>query len=126
MTASRIIVPLCGVFLSFAMRAEAQQPPPGYISQFWTGELMLNVCRGKDPGSVAQCLAYTKGAADLFSAVSAIPGSIGGYRVCIPGAVSAFQVRDVVVQYLEAHPVDRDTSAAYSVVRALSAAWPCR
>jgi hypothetical protein len=46
--------------------------------------------------------------------------------VCLPKDIAPEQVRDVVVQYLTAHPETRHVAAASQALLALEAAFPCK
>jgi hypothetical protein len=114
---------LCGIFLSIAVRAEAQAPPTPYTAVFETGEQLLSACSAQ---LLPQFTGYVMGAADLLAAVSILFGGIGEYRVCRPVGVTADQTRGAVVQYLETHPAARQYGASYAVIQALTTTWPCR
>jgi hypothetical protein len=45
---------------------------------------------------------------------------------CLQEHVGSDQVRDVVVQYLTAHPETRHQAAAAEALKALLAAFPCK
>jgi Rap1a immunity proteins len=56
------------------------------------------------------------GAADVLSAFG---------KFCAPAGGSPIQVRDIVVNYLVAHPELRQYAAPWLIQQALSAVWPC-
>ena len=66
------------------------------------------------------CLGYIEAVSDA-SEVNAV----NGYEACVPEAVTAGQLQDVVVQYLQLNPADRHLSAVGLVAHALSKAFPC-
>ena len=129
MTASRMILPLCGILLSVAVRAETPKPvpvPPLAIVTFKSGEWLLSKCRSGQQRDQGDCLGFTMGLADAVSVATAYGGACGTFRVCRPEHVTDEQVRDVIVKYLEAHPAELNSSAVAAAVRALAAVWPCR
>jgi hypothetical protein len=83
---------------------------------YQTGNDLLEACRNSIYG---MCLGYAAGIAD---AAAFTPAS----NVCIPDAVILNQVRDVIVDYLNAHPEIRHEPAYFLATKALSMAWPCR
>ena len=100
--------------------------PPGHAAVFWSGQMMLNVCKQSDAIVPHEdCLAFAKGVVDLLSEATAAVGGVGSYRVCLTQDVTENQVRDVVMQFLQEHPAELNYSAAYLASRALAAAWPC-
>ena len=124
MIPSRVILPLCGIFLSAAVMAQGQAPPTGQVATFVTGEKMLNACTGE--GAVlANCVGYAIGVADAASVASAAGGNIRGFRVCLPPGGTGTQILGIILQFLDAHPAERQYSAAALAVQALAAAWPC-
>jgi len=130
MTASRVILPLCGIFLSVAVWAETPQtvPVPQLATvTFKSGEWLLTKCRSGQQQDKTTCLAFVMGLTDAVSVATAYGGACGTFRVCRPEHVTDEQVRDVIVRYLEANPVERrSTSAVALAARALAAVWPCR
>jgi len=117
---------LCGIVLSIAVKADAQTVPQGHAAVFWSGKMMLNVCKQSDallPNE--DCRAFAMGVVDLLSEATAAVGGVGSYLVCLTDEVTANQVRDVVVKFLQEHPAELNYSAAYLASRAVAAAWPC-
>ncbi|WP_366510358.1 Rap1a/Tai family immunity protein [Mesorhizobium sp.] len=55
-------------------------------------------------------------------------GSQGGAPryFCLPPDVVGKQILDVVCQYVERHPEERQSPASYMATAALREAWPCK
>lgn len=119
-------VAVVGLLLALAGQVGAQTSaePNSSVVTFWSGEQMLSYCKG---GAVRDgCTGYAMGVADTAAEASAAGSIIGPFRVCRPEEVTASQARDVIVQFLQAHPAERrDHSAAGLALQALAAAWPC-
>ena len=47
-------------------------------------------------------------------------------EACIPEKASVFEVAQVVVNYLEAHPKERNERDTILILRALRFAYPCK
>jgi hypothetical protein len=96
--------------------------PVAAISQdgsnyFVTGNLLYDQCTASSETTRALCLSYVGGATDAFD----IDGT-----VCVPRGVTVPQVKDVIVNYLTAHPEHRHLPAAALIVTALGQAFPCQ
>jgi len=65
------------------------------------------------------------GVVDLLSEATAAVGGVGSSLVCLTDEVTANQVRDLVVKFLQEHPAELNYSAASLASRAVAAAWPC-
>ena len=87
---------------------------------FYSGNDLFGYCAGEVRNS-DHCLGYTTGIVDALAS-----GSIFGWKACVPEQVSAAQVRDIVVKYLQDNPQDRHYSAAAIAAKALSIAFPCQ
>ena len=69
------------------------------------------------------CRGYVIGAVDTAS--NFYPGVLKARAYCVPVGTPTDQVTDKVVRYLEAHPEQKDWSAATEVLLALQQAYPC-
>ena len=89
-------------------------------SSFLSGNKLFDSCAGvvRRPG---HCTGYTTGIVDALAS-----GPIYGWEACVPEKVTAAQVRDIVVKYLQDNPQDRHYLAAGIAAKALSIAFPCR
>src|SRR5262245_8169732 len=67
------------------------------------------------------CTGYIVGIADAL----ADGATINGFRACFRSKMLVKQVEDVVKQWLQNHPQDRDYAAAGLVADALQGAFPC-
>lgn len=81
-----------------------------------TGNGLLNVCNDND--LLLLCGGYIVGMRDGFQMLA--PG-----LYCEPPGVSNGQVKDIVVNYLQAHPESRHKSSYILAFAALYSAWPC-
>ena len=122
--------------VAFATAAQAQPLPP----HNWTTPPHLTLpgvpanrmtyYRGNDLHGLCQqrldvCTIYIQGVIDGHFA--AIIRTSRDLAYCIPVSSTPDQVRDVVVQYLTAHPESRHELAGQLILRALAGAWPqCR
>ena len=82
-----------------------------------TGDDLLSVCNEAEHSDIATgaCLAYIAAAADCYTVT-----------LCrVPKDVTRVQARNVVIQYLRAHPKDRHDLAIRQTWLALAEAWPC-
>jgi hypothetical protein len=62
----------------------------------------------------------------MAAEASAAGSLIGPFRVCRPEEVTGSQARQVIVEFLQAHPEERQShSAAGLAIQALAEAWPC-
>ncbi len=111
--------PVIVAALLLASGGTAQAQKGGY---FWTGNNLLRVCNA----SLEVCLAYVAGVVDAAAAANALTGSFAGFKICIRGAVSVNQAKDVILNYLRAHPEQRDANAASIAAYALQRAFHCQ
>jgi hypothetical protein len=97
------------------------------VTSFVNGNELFRVC--SDDHDVAQvyCKAYVAGVMDAIFGVNAMKAN--GYTIpstCPPEEhLAPDQVKDLVVQYLTAHPATRHHAAAGEAWHALLAAFPC-
>jgi hypothetical protein len=99
------------------------------VLAFVNGNNLFDVCSDDHHFNQAYCKGYVVGVADALLMVNAQIASLGSIAsACIPqdAHVKPEQVRDVVVQYLTAHPETRHQAAAAEAVKALLAAFPCK
>ena len=99
------------------------------MRSFENGNDLLQVCSDGRDVFQSYCKGYAVGVADALMALNAMKAN--GYPIpsaCIPAEehVKSEQVRDVVVQYLTAHPEIRHQAAAGHALVALQAAFPCK
>ena len=98
------------------------------VGSFESGNSLLEVCSDDHHFNQAYCKGYAVGVADAISVVTAQIANIGSIApTCLPKEhLAPEQVRDVVVQYLTAHPETRHHAAAGEAWHALTAAFPCK
>jgi hypothetical protein len=94
---------------------------PGGYPSFLNGNKLLALCEG-DTGGRTDCIAYLEGVVDGWRFVNYLADP--DTPVCAADAVGN-QLRDVVVNYLKAHPEHRDDPAAALVTDAITEAWHC-
>lgn len=85
---------------------------------YYTGNALYELCERNE----AACTTYIQGVSDGISATTF--GTSRDVAYCIPAGSTAKQVHDVVLQYLAAHPADRNELASALIALALSEAWP--
>jgi hypothetical protein len=107
-----------GALLALALAGEAN----AQIGAYETGNELYTWCT--TAASEAHCLSYILGVSDTISSYQGL--KLAKTIVCAPKGVTGGQIRDVVVNYLKAHPEERHTSASSSILVALSEVWPCR
>ena len=98
------------------------------MGSFETGNNLFGVCSDGHHFNEAYCKGYVVGVVDALMAVNAMTAN--GFAIpsaCIPVGdhVKPDQVRDVVMQYLTAHPETRHEAAAGHALLAIQAAFPC-
>lgn len=101
------------------------------FASFKTGNDLLAECKEASGVDFGECLGYVLGAADAMEGPTIYTTKIRNGaiaqrpRACFRDEVTAGQLRDIVVKWLEDHPQIRDMSASACVEAALSAAFPC-
>jgi Rap1a immunity proteins len=94
---------------------------PGGYPSFLNGNKLLALCEG-DHAMPTDCIAYIEGVADDWRFMNYL--SDPDTPVCAADAVGN-QLRDAVVNYLKAHPENRDDPAAALITDAITEAWHC-
>jgi hypothetical protein len=107
------------------MGAQTPTERSSTVVTFFSGEEMLNYCRGANQAARDGCTGFAMGVADTAAEASAARAIIGPLRVCRPEEVTGSQALDVILQFLEAHPAELHYSAASLAIQALAAVWPC-
>ena len=85
-------------------------------AEFLTGNQLLQRIRSDEVVERMVALGYIMGVSDARQSVSH----------CAGAQVTAGQTRDVVRQYLERNPANRDWSADLLITFALAEVWPCK
>jgi hypothetical protein len=99
------------------------------MGSFESGNNLFGVCSDDHHFNQAYCKGYMVGVADALMAANAMKeNGLAIPSACIPSGehIKSEQVRDVVVQYLAAHPEIRHQAAAGQALMALQAAFPCK
>lgn len=96
------------VFLALLFASQAR-------AEFYTGNEILALCKAGDYSSKSICIGYIAGVFDALHSV----------KHCAPASVTAGQVRDMVVQAMEAEPKIRNETADVIAAHVFKNAWPC-
>jgi hypothetical protein len=88
---------------------------------FVVGRDLFGFCSNRSANSQSFCNGYLAGVADALSVVN----TMGVKTACLQLNIANEQVKDIVMQYLTAHPEKRDLAAAGQGLMALQAAFPC-
>jgi hypothetical protein len=110
-----IMAAALGVFLACAQNGHA-------ATHMMTGNELLRTCQDQISLNYALCLGYIEGANDLGE----IWRDVDNKPECLHSGVEARQFQEIVVNYLLAHPEQRDWSAAALVYNAVRGAWGCK
>jgi hypothetical protein len=94
------------------------------------GNKLLSICTAKAPNLMQGCNAFIDGVADTIGVYQHLADKTDGAprlveRTCISDNATGQQLRDIVVQFLQAHAADRARYAALLSVQALHQAFPC-
>jgi hypothetical protein len=89
------------------------------IGAFETGNNIFRICSDASDASKGFCNGYLAGVLDA-NALEV------GKLACLQQNVEADQVRDIVMQFLTAHPETRHLAAAREVLVPLQKAFPCK
>ena len=131
MRAKACFVMVVALFWSASVFSQApQQAPPIDVKNFATGNDLYRLCsEGRVEGRNNFCTGYVEGVSDAVDLVNTLTAHGMYPRVCLPPAeqkVAVEQVRDIVVQWLTAHPERRHQDAAGEALWALMTAFPCK
>jgi Ssp1 endopeptidase immunity protein Rap1a len=86
------------------------------------GNKLLAICEGDNDKERGVCMVYIEGVTDEWRFVNYLTEP--DKPVCAADAVGK-QLRDVVVNYLKAHPENRNDPAAALITDAITDAWHC-
>jgi len=89
-----------------------------------TGNNLYEDCARGNEGQL-YCFGYIAGILDALNDLDPFH-VMGEAHVCLPAKVTMGLLRDVVMQYLTAHPELRDQEGAWQLVRAYHKAFPCK
>ncbi|MCW5770926.1 MAG: hypothetical protein KIT16_04760 [Rhodospirillaceae bacterium] len=111
----RILIVACAI-VAAATAAEAR------TGRFLSTPEFIRLCTASTNAVERQdCLGYISGVADALDG-----NALDGIRACLPEAVTRKQLRDIVVEWLQANPQLRRFRAASLVATALAKKFPCR
>ena len=85
------------------------------------GNDLFGFCSDSSANAQSFCNGYLAGVADALSVVD----TMGVKTACLQLNIANEQVKNIVMQYLTAHPEKRDLAAAGQDLMALQAAFPC-
>lgn len=93
-------------------------------AQFYSGNNLWSVCSERPPGfNLGVCSGYILGIYDSIMSPISQKSVIG--RICPPDQLQAGQLRDIVINHLQARPEERHMQAPTIVMNALVRAFPC-
>jgi hypothetical protein len=105
------------LIFGFLALVAANDAEPPLIPAFFTGDRLLEICMGPNPG---QCSMYVAGVADgIFHAET------GEARTLCSGDLNNRDARKIVTDYLLEHPQVREHAAAVAVELALKPMIGC-
>ena len=81
------------------------------------GNALLAHCQSTNPYDSQTCLGYSVGVTDTLSTLR---------KICPPVGETPEQGRDIIVNYLVAHPESRQSPASWLAQHALLAVWSCK
>ncbi len=96
-------------------------PRPVQARQFLDGNQLLQLCTSEDPYNGLECTGYVKGVVDAF----AFQMDADRQPLCMPAGVTAKQLIDVTVKWLEDNSVERGYPAVATVGIAIAKKWKC-
>src|SRR5215472_5234939 len=112
----RLMTLVLAAALTWPMATLSQQPEVRPTRSFASGNNLYEACAASEILKRQYCLAYVAGLTDAF---------IWDGFVCTPLHLTEEQVRDLVVNFLGAHPDYRHYTAASLAREALGQAFPC-
>lgn len=92
------------------------------------GNSLLEMCKSQEIGLLNGCAGYIAGAIDMLQNTNELRLEDGGsrFKICIPAGLDPQQAVDVVKNSISAHPEFRHYRAAFSILVALTDAFPCQ
>jgi Rap1a immunity proteins len=112
MSALRKLLPAAAAVLASA--------GPGHA---YTGNDLYEYCTKHTRTYQGFCMGYTTGAGGMYDIPAALQPPPG--PICMPAETNGQQVRDVIVNYLKAHPETRHQDARLLVAKAMHEAFAC-
>lgn len=112
--------------LAIALGTSAIVAPSPANATFKDGNALYSDCTAKPNSSTyyqsdAYCMGYILGVTDTLTTMRII----NKRNSCIPENVTAGQIRDIVLQYLQRTPEKRHLPADYLVLSAINSAFNC-
>jgi len=95
---------------------------PAHAQIFKSGNDIYSLCTSDSPSDNRVCLHYILGVTDAFSEINAARDNP---LFCIRPTMTARQIHDVVKNFLDERPADRDAGAPALVLEAIQQAFPC-
>ncbi|MDJ0942285.1 MAG: Rap1a/Tai family immunity protein [Kiloniellales bacterium] len=93
-----------------------------------TGRDFLELCSGPESWTEGYCTGYVTGAGELIDGLlleEDLKSALASRAFCLPNGLRKGQVRDLVLDYLRAHPEVRDKQMTSITWAALIEAFPC-
>ena len=96
-------------------------PRPAVAGQFMDGNKLLELCTSEDPYNGLECTGYIKGVVDGFAF------QMDGEKqpLCMPDKVTAKQLIDITVKWLQDNTPERSYPAVATVGIAIAKKWKC-
>lgn len=93
-----------------------------------TGQDFLELCTGNEAWTEGYCTGYITGAGELIDGLlleEDLKSALDGKAFCLPEDLRKGKVRELVLDYLRAHPEIRDKEMSSITWAALIDAFPC-
>ena len=92
------------------------------------GNSLVEMCNSQEIDMLNGCAGYIAGAIDMLQNTNELRPEDGGsrFKICIPTGLDPQQAQDVVISSIRANPKYRHYRAAFSVLIALTDAFPCQ
>jgi hypothetical protein len=88
-------------------------------AEFWDGTRLMQALESETQGTAS----YDGGVATGY--IIAVADTLDSVYVCFPEGVRVKQIKQVVTNYMKAHPETWNNGAVYVVGKALNEVWPC-
>ncbi len=101
---------------------------PGDVRGGQTGRDFLELCSGSESWTEGYCTGYVTGAGELIDGLlleKDLKAALGDKAFCLPADLQKGQVRNLVLDYLRAHPEVRDKQMTSITWAALIETFPC-
>lgn len=101
------------IFVFFASSATSS-------GNFESGNTLYEDCDGNDYDQIL-CLGYLRAISDVLNG----DNTVNGFKACIPAGVTPFQLKSILIKWLDDNPENRHYAAAGLVASSFQEAFPC-